>query len=173
MTLIFTTISSAADYGVFGRWLLFVLTCICWAAQFACMTLTSMFDRIGKSSADTHDLCFKGPSRWPVAMALYMISFISYGATLVFYAAAFPRLARNTPYARSLGDKYEAGEISTEEYEVEESMEKNRISNISTVIIVLFFVLARLTRVTDTQQCRVHFYSMPKLIDSSSAGLRS
>lgn len=44
MTLIFTTISSAADYGDFGRWLLFVLTCICWAAQFACVSLTSMFD---------------------------------------------------------------------------------------------------------------------------------
>lgn len=113
MTLIFTTISSAADYGDFGRWLLFVLTCICWAAQFACVSLTS-------------------PSRWRVAMALYMISFISYGATLVFYAAAFPRLARNTAHARAVEDKHEAGEISTEEYELEESMEKNRISNIST-----------------------------------------
>jgi Vacuole effluxer Atg22 like len=70
-------------------------------------------------------------------MALYTISFISYGATLVFYAAAFPRLARNTAYARSLADKYKVGEISTEEYELEESMEKNRISNISTVIIFM------------------------------------
>ncbi|KAJ8519663.1 hypothetical protein ONZ45_g3385 [Pleurotus djamor] len=113
MTLIFTTIGSAADYGTFGRWLLFVVTCVCWAAQFSSMALTT-------------------PSRWPVGMALYMIGFISYGATLVFYAAAFPRLARNTPHARALRDKYEAGEVSKEEYEVEESMEKNRISNIST-----------------------------------------
>jgi len=66
-------------------------------------------------------------------MALYMIGFITYGATLVFYAAAFPRLARNTPHSRELRDKYEAGVISAEEYEVEESLEKNRISNISTV----------------------------------------
>ena len=73
------------------------------------------------------------PSRWPLAMALYMIAFISYGATLVFYAALFPRLARNTPHARKLRNKYEAGEIEREEYELEESMEKNRISNISTV----------------------------------------
>ena len=65
-------------------------------------------------------------------MALYMIGFISYGATLVFYAAAFPRLARNTSHARKLRDKYENGEIKREEYELEESMEKNRISNIST-----------------------------------------
>lgn len=66
-------------------------------------------------------------------MALYMIGFISYGATLVFYAALFPRLARNTAHARRLREKYEAGETSQEEYEREESLEKNRISNISTV----------------------------------------
>lgn len=40
MALIFTTIGSAADYGSFGRWLLFAVTCICWAAQFASMSLT-------------------------------------------------------------------------------------------------------------------------------------
>lgn len=74
-------------------------------------------------------------------MALYMIGFITYGATLVFYAAAFPRLARNTPHARSLRDKCDAGEIDRETYEVEESMEKNRISNISTVG-VLYIVFA-------------------------------
>ena len=41
MTAMFTTLGSAADYGTFGRWLLFVITCICWAAQFASMILTS------------------------------------------------------------------------------------------------------------------------------------
>ncbi|KAF5333244.1 hypothetical protein D9611_002776 [Ephemerocybe angulata] len=113
MTLIFTTIGSAADYGTFGRWLLLVVTCICWAAQYASMSLTS-------------------PSRWGVAMALFMIGFISYGATLVFYAALFPRLARNTAHTRELLQRYNAGEITREEYELEESLEKNRISNIST-----------------------------------------
>lgn len=73
------------------------------------------------------------PDRWGVAMALYIIGYISYGATLVFYAAVFPRLARNTSHSRELRRKLENGEISAAEYEVEESMEKNRISNISTV----------------------------------------
>ncbi|KAF8582953.1 MFS general substrate transporter [Ramaria rubella] len=113
MTALFTTIGSAADYGSFGRWLLFGLTIICWGAQFASMSLTT-------------------PHRWGVAMALFMIGFITYGATLVFYAALFPRLARNTPHARQLREKYEKGEISAEVYEMEESLEKNRISNIST-----------------------------------------
>ena len=73
------------------------------------------------------------PSRWPVAMALFTIGFICYGATLVFFAAVFPRLARNTAHCRKLRDRYEAGQIKLEEYEIEESLEKNRISNISTV----------------------------------------
>jgi len=66
-------------------------------------------------------------------MILYIVGFVSYGATLVFYAAVFPRLARNTPHARQLREKYESGEIPPEVYEQEESLEKNRISNISTV----------------------------------------
>ena len=73
------------------------------------------------------------PSRWRIAMTLYIVGLVTYGASLVFYAAAFPRLARNTSYSRRLCEKYEKGEISTEEYEREESLEKNRITNVSTV----------------------------------------
>ncbi|KIY53453.1 hypothetical protein FISHEDRAFT_33332, partial [Fistulina hepatica ATCC 64428] len=80
MTLIFTTIGSVVDYGFFGRWLLLIITLICWAAQFGIITLTS-------------------PSRWSPAMVLYMIGFISFNPTLVFYAAVFPPLARNTPHS--------------------------------------------------------------------------
>jgi len=133
MTAIFTTVGSAADYGTFGRWLLFVITCICWAAQFASMSLTSTSPSLIVLTQDyAKPYNATAPARWPVAMALYMIGFITYGATLVFYAAVFPRLARNTPYSRKLRDRYEGGEIKREDYELEESMEKNRISNIST-----------------------------------------
>jgi hypothetical protein len=79
------------------------------------------------------------PSRWGTAMALYMISFITYGATIAFYMAVFPRLARNTPHARQLRGRYERGEISAEEYEVEEGLEKNRICNTTTVRPWLMF----------------------------------
>lgn len=41
MTVIFTTIGSAADYGTFGRWLLLVVTVLCWASQYAEIALTS------------------------------------------------------------------------------------------------------------------------------------
>ena len=68
--------------------------------------------------------------------ALYrrrFVEFVSNGETLVFYAAAFPRLTRNTPNSCSLHERYENGHISFEEYEREESLEKNTISNISVV----------------------------------------
>ncbi|KAF7984748.1 hypothetical protein HWV62_11701 [Athelia sp. TMB] len=87
--------------------------------------MTALFTTLG-SAADS-------PDRWGASMALYMIGFISYGATLVFYAALFPRLARNTPHSRNLREKFENGEVTPEEYETEESLEKNRISNISTM----------------------------------------
>ncbi|KAG6373769.1 MFS general substrate transporter [Boletus reticuloceps] len=132
MTAIFTTIGSAADYGNFGRWLLFSVTVVCWIAQYACMALTCTC-RLGVSILACIKQRCLAPSRWKLAMALYIIGFVSYGATLVFYAAIFPRLARNTQRSRSLREKYENGHISVEEYEREESLEKNRISNISTV----------------------------------------
>ena len=69
-------------------------------------------------------------------MALYMIGFITYGTTLVFYAALFPRLAHNTPHARKLRDMDQAGEILTVEYEVEESLESNRIESVTSAMYV-------------------------------------
>lgn len=100
-------------------------------------------------------------------MALYIIGFVSYGATLVFYAALFPRLARNTPHARALREKYENGEIKAEEYEKEESLEKNRISNISTVSIPIYVESSqgfRLTIKKGTQQHWLHCNTVLELI---------
>ncbi|KAJ8468562.1 hypothetical protein ONZ51_g9557 [Trametes cubensis] len=113
MTLLFTTVGSMADYGRSGRWVLLVFTVLCWAAQFATISLTQ-------------------PDRWGLAMMMYIIGFTTFGATLVFYTAIFPRLARNTPHARSLREKLRRGDITAEEYELEDSMETNRISNLST-----------------------------------------
>lgn len=78
-----------------------------------------------------------------------MIGFVTYGATLVFYAAVFPRLARNTAHARRLKEKYQQSmdkddaekDRAREEYEAEESLEKNRISNISTVRCFSFYTV--------------------------------
>ncbi|KAN0137282.1 Autophagy-related protein 22-like protein [Lactarius tabidus] len=116
MILVYATIGPAADYGTFGRWLLLVSTAICWAAQFASMSLTS-------------------PSRWGTAMALYIISFASRGLIQSFFAAPFPHLARNTPHSCELRKRHERGELSMEAYEKEMVFEKSKISSVSMVCL--------------------------------------
>ena len=114
LTLIFVWLGSAADYGSFARWLLLLLTLICWIFQYSLMTI-------------------QHPSQWPAAMALYITSYIAYGATLVFYSAIFPKLARYQPHVRKAREEdLQEGKISQEEYETIESLERNHISNIST-----------------------------------------
>lgn len=57
----------------------------------------------------------------------------SKGATLVFYAALFPRLARYMPDVRKAREEdLKDGKINQAEYDKIESMERNHISNIST-----------------------------------------
>ncbi|KAJ5208901.1 hypothetical protein N7449_003280 [Penicillium cf. viridicatum] len=112
--VIFVWLGSAADYGTFGRWLLLALTVVCWALQYGMMSI-------------------RHPSQWPTAMGLYVVAYIAYGATLVFYAAVFPRLARYTPHVRKAREEdLREGKIDQEEYDTIESLERNHISNIST-----------------------------------------
>ncbi|PYH77254.1 autophagy-related protein Atg22B2 [Aspergillus uvarum CBS 121591] len=113
MTVTFVWLGSAADYGSFGRWLLLVLTVICWAMQYAMMSV-------------------RHPNQWPTAMGLYVISYVAYGATLVFYAAVFPRLARHMPHVQSARRDLKEEKISKREYDAIESLERNHISNVST-----------------------------------------
>lgn len=122
MTVFLVTVGSVADYGTFGRYLLVVVTLLCWAAQFACLALTV-------------------PSRWPLSMTLYIAGFVTCAATWVFYAAAYPRLARNTARTREFEGKYRRHEISKDECDVGVSLEKNRISNISLTFYNIGYVV--------------------------------
>ena len=74
MIAIFTTIGSIADYG----------TCA-----------GSM-----RASLRTQR-CRLVLNHWKLVMGLYIVDFISYGAPLGFYTAAFPHLARNTSFSQS------------------------------------------------------------------------
>lgn len=106
-------------------------------------------------------------------MAIYMIGYISYGATLVFYAAVFPRLARNTPHAKDLKRKYDNGEVDKEVYSKEVSLEMNRISNISTVSFSVSLVPEdqRLIRgPSDALQYRIPVHSRDQLERAPPAG---
>ena len=73
------------------------------------------------------------PNRWGLAMGIYIIGYICYGLTFAFYAAAFPRLARNTRWIREIKERYDRGEITADECQQAESLEKSRISSFSMV----------------------------------------
>lgn len=79
------------------------------------------------------------PSQWIIAMVLAMISLTSYLGITTFYAAQFPRLARNTPHSRLLREKLRNGEISPKEYDLADSLETNNISNMTLVRISQFY----------------------------------
>jgi hypothetical protein len=123
---------SCADYGLWNKWILIIAsgtspsyrtskcrtctyfnTVICWAGQFGFIGITV-------------------PSQWQAAMALYIVCYIAYGVTLVFYASIFPRLARNTPKTKDARASLDRGEISSRDYEEVEMLERNRLSSIST-----------------------------------------
>lgn len=85
----------------------------CWASQFGWMGITNA-------------------SQWQAAIGVYLLGYISYGVTLVFYASIFPRLARNTQKTKDARAQMDRGEITVDEYELTESLERNRLSTIST-----------------------------------------
>ena len=116
MTIIFVWLGSAADYGSFGRWFLLALTVVCWALQYGMMAI-------------------RHPNQWPAAMGLYVVSYVAYGATLVFYAAIFPRLARYMPHVRKAREEdLKEGKINQKQYDVIESLENNHIRYVPKVL---------------------------------------
>ncbi|KAI9315385.1 autophagy-related protein 22-like protein [Dichotomocladium elegans] len=82
--LLFTTFGSLADYGRWNRYILLVVTIVGCASQILPITLVK-----------------DDGSHWGGMMAIYIVALISYGASLVFYAAAFPTLSYNLPIVRS------------------------------------------------------------------------
>jgi len=77
------------------------------------------------------------PSRWSVAMAIYIIGFISFGLMFAFYVAIFPQLARNTPRMRNVRKRFDEGEMTADKYKREEALEKTKISSLSIVRALL------------------------------------
>lgn len=60
-----------------------------------------------------------------------MVGLIAYQMCITFWTAAFPGLARNTPQLREKAEQYNNGEISRDEYDFVDMMQRNRISNMA------------------------------------------
>ena len=56
---------------------------------------------------------------------------IAYQTTITFWTAAFPGLARNTPQLRAKGVQFAAGNISREEYDYADTLQRSRLSNMA------------------------------------------
>ncbi|ORZ13232.1 autophagy-related protein 22-like protein [Absidia repens] len=83
--LIFITFGSLADYGRFNFYILIISTLISCASQI--LPIIFLYD-------DGHS--------WPGMMVLNIVGLVSYGATLIYYAAAFPTLSDNLPLVRNI-----------------------------------------------------------------------
>lgn len=151
MTVLFTALGSAADYGNASSAILFGATVLCWAAQLGFL--------------------FVGEGGWRTAMGLYIGGMVTYGVTLVFYASVFPRLARNTPATkiarRKIGIVEGCGgdgvEAEKEAVEVE-ALERARLSSHSTAhsnwgyLFVLLLSLSLLLPSSTKNMPRVEVY---------------
>lgn len=60
-----------------------------------------------------------------------MSAVIAYQTTLTFWTAAFPGLARNTSQLRAKAEDFNAGLITRDEYDYEDTMQRSRLSNIA------------------------------------------
>ncbi|THH32255.1 hypothetical protein EUX98_g1933 [Antrodiella citrinella] len=74
------------------------------------------------------------PDRWQAGVALYILGLIAYQCALTFWTAAFPGLARNLPEVRDSATAVTQNDKSLEEHAHFESIQRNRISNVSFAI---------------------------------------
>ena len=56
---------------------------------------------------------------------------IAYQTTLTFWTAAFPSLARNTPELRQKAEAYSAGNLTRDEYDYADTLQRSRLSNMA------------------------------------------
>ncbi|KIY03112.1 uncharacterized protein Z520_01579 [Fonsecaea multimorphosa CBS 102226] len=112
---LFLLIGSLADYGKWRPYVLVFWSIVAFALGF------------GWLGVHTQD-------KWPAATGLYMVGLIAYQMCITFWTAAFPGLARNTPEMREKAVQYENREISRDEYDFADMMERNRIYNVAFIM---------------------------------------
>ena len=108
---LFLIIGAYADFGTGRRWVLVVWSIIAYGIGFAWLGV--------------HD-----PSKWRIAIGLYIVGLIAYQLTLTYWTAAFPSLARNTRYLKDSKIALENGEISQKELDKRDEVERSRLSNV-------------------------------------------
>lgn len=109
--VLFLLIGAWADFGTGRRWVLVIWSLVAYAIGFAWLGV--------------HD-----PSKWQIAAGLYIVGLIAYQLTLTYWTAAFPSLARNTPWIKESHTAFANGEITLHEMDHRDEMERSRLSNV-------------------------------------------
>lgn len=112
--LVFISVGSLADYGNWNPWVVRGFSILCYAFEFGFL---------GVKTAD----------KWRAAMALYILSSVTFWASYVFFNAIFPKLSHDLPEVRQAREELLNGTIQEEEYERRCSMARSKIMNISYV----------------------------------------
>ncbi|GKU12761.1 autophagy protein [Fusarium langsethiae] len=110
--VLFLIIGAYADFGTGRRWILVVWSIVAYG--------------IGFGWLGVHD-----PSKWQTATGLYIVGLIAYQMTLTYWTAAFPSLARNTPQLKEAALQFESGDITQQEMDRKDEMERSRLSNVA------------------------------------------
>ncbi|KAF2178036.1 hypothetical protein K469DRAFT_754767 [Zopfia rhizophila CBS 207.26] len=110
--LVFICVGSMADYGNWNPWVVRAFSVLSWAFEFGFL---------GVKRAD----------QWRTAMALYIISAITFWASYVFFNAIFPKLSHDLPEVRNAHEELLNGGINEEEYQRRCSMARSKVMNIS------------------------------------------
>lgn len=109
---LFLIIGAYADFGTGRRWILIVWSIIAYGIGFGWLGVHR-------------------PDQWKIATALYIVGLIAYQLTLTYWTAAFPSLARNTTKLKDSRLQYESGDITLEELDHRDELERSRLSNVS------------------------------------------
>ena len=109
--VLFLVIGAYADFGSGRPYVLMVWSIIAYG--------------IGFGWIGVHD-----PEKWQVGIGLYIIGLIAYQLTLTYWTAAFPGLARNTRHMKDSQTAFQNGDISQEELDRRDEMERSRLSNV-------------------------------------------
>ncbi|PBP19634.1 hypothetical protein BUE80_DR009662 [Diplocarpon rosae] len=112
--LVFITVGSLADFGNWNPWVVRGFSVVSWVLEFGFLGVTTA-------------------SKWRIAMALYIMSGVTFWASYVFFNAIFPKLAHDLPEVRAAREELLKGSINEEEFEYKCSMSRSKIMNLSYV----------------------------------------
>ncbi|KAG9247227.1 autophagy-related protein 22-like protein, partial [Calycina marina] len=111
-SVIFLTIGSLADFGGWSPWVVRIFSVLCMAFEFGLLGVTTA-------------------AKWRIAMALYIMSSVTWWVSYVFFNAVFPKLANDLPEVHKAREELLRGIITQQQFDYTCSIQRSRIVNIS------------------------------------------